>query len=160
MPRVASRDARLVPFSWFYSALLRDAFVLAKAEHEPEGGHEYSAKIATVVILAGFTLEGAINEIADWLKRHLTQPVTLPDDFDDRRIFEKWDIVPRACGTAGFDRGRRPWQDFVALVELRNRLAHPPAYALPPEACPRWYARATSARCAAGAFTPPSTSAA
>ncbi|GAF95887.1 unnamed protein product, partial [marine sediment metagenome] len=98
MPKIASREHRLVPFSWFYSALLRDAVRAAEAERKPESGHEYSARVATVVILAAFTAEGVINEIAYWLEGHLINPVQLPDDFNGLSVREKWKRLPVVCG--------------------------------------------------------------
>jgi len=116
MSDIASREPRFVPFSLFYSALLRDAYTAAEAERKAESGHEYSARVATVVILAAFVTEAAINEIAHWLEGHLAQPIKMPVGFERFSVWRKWKTVPQVCGAAPFDEGQRPWEDFATLA--------------------------------------------
>lgn len=133
---LASRGTRFVPFSWFYSALMRDLIVKGDAELSPERTHEYSPHVApNVVVLAAFVTETTVNEIAYWLHVHPTYPVAMPAAVFERHtsIRKKWRLVPQACGVPGFDETQAPWEDFNALIELRNALAHAGAYPDPPE---------------------------
>jgi hypothetical protein len=130
---IASREARLVPFSWLYHGMMRRAALKVEAERQPEATHDYHHEVASVVVFAAFVTETAINEIAYWLEVHLTQPIQRAAGFQKFSIRDKWRTVADRCGASGFDEGARPWTDFDALVTLRNALAHADAYPDPPE---------------------------
>jgi hypothetical protein len=113
--------------------MMRRLTLKIEDEREPQVAHDYHHEVANVAVLAAFTVEAAINEIAYWLQAHLTQPITLPANFQRLSIWQKWKSVPRRCGAPGFDERARPWVDFEALVRLRNALVHADAYPGPPE---------------------------
>jgi hypothetical protein len=48
----------------------------------------------------------------------------MPDRFDRLALETKWSIVPLLTTRARFDPGAQPWQDFAALVGLRNAFVH------------------------------------
>lgn len=128
MANIASRDPRLVPFSVLYHTMMRHVITAAEAVHAPLAGHDYSHTVSNAVLLAAFVTEATINEIAYWLEGHLTRPVALPNNFDRSDIRAKWRTLPGRCGAAGFDETSETWVDFDTLINLRNALAHPPAY--------------------------------
>jgi hypothetical protein len=112
--------------------MMRDVASAVTTAHHPVAGHDYDHRVANVIVLAAFVTETAINEIAYWLEVHLTQPVRRPPDFDRLSIWKKWRHVPRACGASGFNESAPPWEDFQALIDLRNALAHAGPYPEPP----------------------------
>jgi hypothetical protein len=131
---IASRERRLVPFSFLYHGMTRDLVVGIEQDlNANPAGHDYHHRVASVAVHAAFVTETAINEIADWLGKHLTQPVAMPPGFERFPVRRKWRTVPRVCGLAGFDESDQTWRDFTALVYLRNALAHAGAYPAPPE---------------------------
>lgn len=92
----------------------RDGAVLTHSEHAAEA-----------VIMSVAALEAGINEIVVWHQLGFGGAIPpLPDDFMDQRLTDKWALVPRVIGGKEFDRGAAPWQDFSALVGLRDRLVH------------------------------------
>lgn len=85
----------------------------------------YSEQAAEAIMMSVATLEAGINEIAVWFRHGFGGPTpSLPDDFMDCRLTDKWAMVPRVIVGKEFDRGTAPWQDFSALVGLRDRLVH------------------------------------
>jgi hypothetical protein len=131
---IASREHRLVPFSWLYHGMTRDLVVGVEQElNALRAGHDYHHRVASVSMHAAFVTETAINEIAYWLGTHLTQRVAMPPGFERFPIRRKWRTVPKVCRAARFNEAIPPWEDFNALVELRNALAHAGAYPAPPE---------------------------
>ena len=130
---VASREHRLVPFSFLYHGMMRDLVLGIERDIDRQAGHDYHHRVASVIVHAAFVTEAAINEIAYWLGLHLTQPIAMPQGFDRFPVRRKWKTVPREAGATGFDEGGQPWEDFSALIDLRNALAHAGAYAPPPE---------------------------
>jgi hypothetical protein len=109
------------------------AYAVADLENPNLGKHvgrdgsivTYTPHCAEAVILAVTALEAGINEIAAWLKQGFVGPtLPLPGDFIDLRLTDKWAVVPRVLSGAEFRRGTSPWQDFSALVGLRDNLVH------------------------------------
>lgn len=128
LPKVASTETRLVPFSILYHGMMRNLTLKLEGERDPSVAHDYHPQVANVVVLAAFVTETAINEIAYWLETHLTRRVPRPQNFEQSSIRHKWQSLPPRCGAVGFDRNTRPWLDFDALIRLRNALAHAGAY--------------------------------
>ena len=64
MTNVASREVRYVNFSWMYHAQMRDIVLAIDAEQDPNAGHDYSPRVAHVVLLAAFIMEATANEVA------------------------------------------------------------------------------------------------
>lgn len=89
---------------------------------EADGTRFCSLNAIEAVILAATTLEAGINEIAVWHRLMSLGPI--PADFDDFRIREKWQVLPRAVALRSFEEGRKPWQDFDCLIGLRDCLIH------------------------------------
>jgi hypothetical protein len=92
----------------------------------PDGARmTYTPRAAEAVILSVAALEAGINEIAVMTRRgFLASPSPLPDDFMAKNVTDKWALVPRVAAGKEFDYGASPWQDFSALVGLRNALVH------------------------------------
>jgi hypothetical protein len=135
MPTIASRDVRYVHFSWFYHATMRNIIAAVDADQKPEVGHDYDHRVAAVVILAALVIEATVNEMADWLRKHFTTPVAMPDDFFDQgySLWKRWRVLPNRCRIPGFNERAAPWLDFAALITLRNSIVHPLPYSPPPE---------------------------
>ena len=130
---IASREPRAVPFSWLYHGMTRDLVAGVERDLNAQAGHDYHHRVASVAVHAAFVTEAAINEIAYWLGTHLTRRIEMPARFDRLSIQEKWRTVPKVCCAEPFNERTPPWEDFSALVELRNAIAHAAAYAPPPE---------------------------
>lgn len=79
-------------------------------------------------ILVVSSLEAFINElyvkVIDDLKFEGKNVENLEDLFKNGRILGKWDLFPGLAAITSFNKGMRPWQDFDALVKLRNDLVH------------------------------------
>jgi hypothetical protein len=84
----------------------------------------YTPRAAEAVILSVTALEAGINEIIAWVQR--MSMATMPAEYNNERtkLTEKWTILPRALVGKELDRGTRPWQDFKAVVGLRDQLVH------------------------------------
>jgi hypothetical protein len=80
---------------------------------------------AESVIMSVTALEAGINEMAVWIRFGFAAPCSpLPDDFMNQRVSDKWCLVSTAMVGRFLDRGAQPWQDFSALVGLRDALVH------------------------------------
>lgn len=128
-----NNDPRLVPFSMLYHKFLTDAVQGVVSEHSPEAAHDYDARVATVVVLGALFCEATVNEIIYWLEHH-QNPLIGAAQINKKSIRDKWRTVALVGGGLGFDESCAPWQDFSALVDLRNALVHAHAYGVAEEA--------------------------
>lgn len=131
----------------------------------------FTPHAAEALVLSGMALEAGINEIAVFLDKFSAMPRTLSTqypDFFNLPVVEKWDTISRWQTGSAFPRGNRLWQDFVSLVDLRNKFVHftwnpevpaPPSMqhlvsrdlALPPNPAVSWWDAAMTNRVAAWA---------
>lgn len=91
---------------------------------DDDGVNSFSWNVSDVVVMSTTSLEAGINEIAEFIEAHPLYPCPMPDEFDRLRLRMKWSLLPLVVRVDPFDRGGSPWQDFHALVELRNALVH------------------------------------
>lgn len=120
-------------YAWTFRRLAEQAATRASADIENPnfGKHRgrdgksltYTPRAAEAVILAVTALEAGINEMIAWVQR--MSIASMPTDYNERtKLTEKWAILPRALVGKELERGEQPWQDFKALVGLRDRLVH------------------------------------
>ena len=83
--------------------------------------------------MAATAAEAAINEMADYL--HAAHRDQIPDDFLKMKLRTKWSLLPVVIAGKSFDRSTAPWQDFDALVQLRNTFVH---YEWTKTTTPKW----------------------
>lgn len=86
-----------------------------------------SNNAAEAVVLSAIAAEASINETIDWIDsgfERIEKTGILSDDFLDLELRLKWWLLPRILVGTSFDRSGSPWQDFSALVKLRNALVH------------------------------------
>ncbi len=90
-------------------------------------GEEIEAMDA--VVLCAIVAEAGINEIGEWFEfHHLCPPFGIPHGlpygFEGMELRLKWSLLPMIIRQKTFDRGAEPWQNFHALIELRNAIVH------------------------------------
>jgi len=92
---------------------------------EPQDGRRknYAFAAPSAVILAVAAAEAGINEmiIAPFF---YAPKLTLPEGFTELPLRTKWLLLPHLVKAKTFDQGNAPWQDFNALVALRDRIVH------------------------------------
>lgn len=123
-------------YSWAFRRLAAEAAARAAADIENPhlGKHRgrddmpmtHTPRAAEAVILAVTALEAGINEMIAWVQR--MRLASMPSEYDERKertqLPAKWVLLPRALAGKELDRGGQPWQDFKALVGLRDQLVH------------------------------------
>ena len=120
-------------YAWAFRDLAAEAAARAAADLENPnlGKHRgrdgrpltYTPRAAEAVILAVTALEAGINEMIAWVQR--MSIASMPAEYNERtKLTEKWVILPRSLVGKELDRGAQPWQDFKALVGLRDQLVH------------------------------------
>lgn len=92
--------------------------------NDDDGVNSFSWHVSEAVVMSATALEAGINEIAHWLDVHPFDRLAMPDDFDYLKLRMKWSLLPLVARVDPFDRSTSPWQDFNALVDLRNALVH------------------------------------
>jgi hypothetical protein len=123
----------LVPLSFRLFGLACQLAVDARNEVKPE-----VSRAAGAVVLSVAALEAFVNEEADSMivGRYPALTANVETALREREFPDRWEAFARTMSAAGFERGKRPFQAFDRLHELRNAIVHYRPHFLVPGALP------------------------
>ncbi len=106
--------------------------------------NNYSIHAISVYILSVTALEAFINEVCFGLPFGMSsRKASISDkelnELEYEEICEKYYRMPQILWGNTFDKGTSPYQDFAALVRLRNDFVHYKMKELPRDKYPRYY---------------------
>lgn len=89
------------------------------------------SEILSIFILVSAALEAfinefcsdKINEIAE-INENKSQKLILEYIYEHAEIREKWFLIPYLLWGKSYDKSVKPWQDFDALISIRNDIMH------------------------------------
>lgn|GEM_PF-4886522 len=86
--------------------------------------NHYTENACKAYIFTAITLESIINEFIWMNASDMSSAKHLVAEIQDLEIRRKYILVPLLFGVETYDKGAQPFQDFEALIRLRNDLVH------------------------------------